>query len=184
VTAEGARVLFVCTGNICRSPYLELRLRAALAAAGRNELETMSAGTGAVVGHGVSDRLAVRLRGLGIDPSAHRGSQLTRADIDRAALILTASREHRRIVTRIDPGAAGRAFTVRQFLRLLAAASPAPGADIDALVDAANGARGRAGASTDDDDIEDPWRRSRRVYTRAAVVMDEAIDDLVARLVR
>jgi len=182
MTESSPMMLFVCTGNICRSPYLEFRLRAALAANGHRGITITSAGTGAAIGRGVSDRLADRLHGYGVDSSAHRGRQLTTAHVESADVVLTAGREHRRAVTQLDPTAVGRAFTVRQFLRLLSV-EPSAGPRIADLVAAATDARGRAGASTDDDDIDDPWRRSRRVYARVAGTMDEAVTSLVAHLV-
>ena len=182
MTSTLATVLFVCTGNICRSPYLERRFRAALAVHAVDGIVAASAGTHALVGHPISKPLAARLTSSGVDATSHGARQLTTADVRQAGLILTATRDHRRLIARMDEDVAARTFTVRQFVRLLRAA-PDSTASLEALIDAANGARGQAGASTSDDDIEDPWRRSRRVYARVAQSMDEVVDELVDHLI-
>jgi protein-tyrosine-phosphatase len=83
------------------------------------------------------------------------------------------------------PAAATRTFTVLQFARLLRAgrASRSAGADLPSLVTLAQQARGPAGASTEHDDIEDPWQHSRRVYARSAAKMDEVLEEILEHLV-
>jgi protein-tyrosine-phosphatase len=87
-------ILFVCTGNTCRSPTAEALLREALAARGLDQVTVSSAGTGAWDGAPVSE--GAYLVGLehGLDLSEHRARMLTR-DIARGAdLILVMSGHH------------------------------------------------------------------------------------------
>ncbi|WP_336645730.1 arsenate reductase/protein-tyrosine-phosphatase family protein [Microbacterium sp. USHLN186] len=172
------RVLFVCTGNVCRSPYLELRLRATLAQLGRYDIAASSAGLRALVGHPLSRRLALRLQSDGLEAAQHRARQLDQVDVEEADIILTATRDQRRVLSHTFDGVAARTFTAQQFVRLLRSGSPPGSRSLADLVDSANGARGKAGASTDEDDIVDPWRRSRRVYARVGTLMDAVVGEL------
>src|SRR5437879_4265595 len=87
-------VLFVCTGNICRSPLAASLLERALKERGL-EVTVTSAGTGAWDGAPASE--GAYLVGLerGLDLSGHRARLLTRELVERADLILTMARHHR-----------------------------------------------------------------------------------------
>ncbi|HET6876267.1 MAG TPA: hypothetical protein VFH38_01920 [Jatrophihabitans sp.] len=118
------RVLFVCTGNICRSPMAERMLQARLDKSGSAAVTTSSAGTRAVVGHPM-DALAARvLREHGGEPDGHRGRQLSADLVETADLVLTADSAHRSRVVREVPLAMRRTFTLREFARLGAALDP------------------------------------------------------------
>jgi protein arginine phosphatase len=88
-------VIFVCTGNTCRSPMAESMLREALASRAAGQVTVSSAGTGAWDGAPVSE--GAYLVGLenGLDLSGHRARLLTRELVKSADLILTMSSSHR-----------------------------------------------------------------------------------------
>jgi protein-tyrosine-phosphatase len=87
-------IIFVCTGNTCRSPTAEGLLREALAARGIDQVTVASAGTGAWDGAPVSE--GAYLVGLehGLDLSEHRARLLTRDLVREADLVLTMSGHH------------------------------------------------------------------------------------------
>jgi protein-tyrosine phosphatase len=109
------RVLFVCTGNICRSPIAERLTRAYLdAALGADAalLRIQSAGTRAVVGSGMHPDSSAVLTSLGGEPGGIVARQLTDDYAAAADLTLTLTRAHRRSVLNRGPRGLSRTFTL------------------------------------------------------------------------
>jgi protein-tyrosine phosphatase len=109
------RVLFICTGNVCRSPAAEMLF--ARAASG-HDIASASAGTNGLTGHGVDGPTEYALKEIGIDPSRHVAQRLTPGLMNAADLILTATTDHRSVVVQQTPLAFRRTFTLREFARL------------------------------------------------------------------
>jgi protein-tyrosine phosphatase len=103
------RVLFVCTGNICRSPTAEGVLRKAAERTGMaDRLEVDSAGThGYHVGDPPDERSQLAARHRGYDISGLRGRRVSPDDFHRFDLILAMDREHLAILERSRPKNAG-----------------------------------------------------------------------------
>lgn len=86
------RVLFICTGNICRSAFAASCFSASPMTAG---IDIASAGTMAVVGRGIDDAFARIAQSLGADSRGHRARQLTGRILDEADILLVFGPEHR-----------------------------------------------------------------------------------------
>jgi len=105
------RVLFVCSGNTCRSPLaaalLEDRYRQALPTDARGQLEVRSAGTGAVSGEPASrgSREAASRHGLSLE--GHRSTHLDAEAVGWADLVLTMSPHHLARVAALGGGDRG-----------------------------------------------------------------------------
>ena len=96
-------VLFVCTGNICRSPTAEGVLRH-LAKEEGIELHIQSAGIGDWhVGHPPDERAQKHAKTRGYDLSALRARQVRPSDFDEFDLILAMDRGHLRSLERMAP---------------------------------------------------------------------------------
>jgi protein-tyrosine phosphatase len=111
-------ILFVCTGNICRSPMAE-RLAAAYAArSGIQHFKTSSAGTRAVVGHPIHPTAVPVLKQLGGDASNFAARQLTTRIAAEADLILTMTKVHRDTVLGMAPRQLNQTFTLDEASQL------------------------------------------------------------------
>jgi len=149
-------ILFVCTGNICRSPTAE---RLAAAYAGQREIHDFSAssaGTRAVIGHPIHQDAAVVLRKLGADASNFAARQLKPKIASAADLIITMTREHRDIVLEAAPRQLQRTFTLTEAAVLASMDGAETLTDLAAL-------RPHLTAN-DAADIPDPIGQSREVF--------------------
>ncbi|GAA4379010.1 low molecular weight phosphatase family protein [Agromyces bauzanensis] len=191
-------ILTVCSGNICRSPLAEQLLRSGLA--GIDGVTVASAGTSAMVGHGMpAEAQALSVRYGALDAAAHVARQVDEQLIRDADLVLGLAREHRRAVVELVPSATRHTFTLREFGHLAAsvtdfdlddAASPMGDDSLrsrlrDAVVAAAS-LRGvvQPFASPDDADVVDPYRQSAAVYEATAAQLVPAVQATVALFTR
>jgi glycine hydroxymethyltransferase len=106
-------ILFVCTGNICRSPMAEGLFRHAVD--GRGVFCVLSAGVGAIDGQSPSAHAVRTMRELGIDISKQRSRMLTAELVDQADLILGMTRSHVDSISLLYPQAAEKSFLLREF---------------------------------------------------------------------
>ena len=174
-SAPQLAILCICTGNVCRSPAAERMLAHALGPS----VTVTSAGTYALVGQPFSppmDRLV--LEG-GADPAGFTAHQLSPAHLRQADLILGMTREHRAAAVDLVPATVRRAFTLREYARLLSqidlgllpAGSPAERARASLPLAAAQRRQGQAA----DDDVADPYRQADAAYVRAFTDIEQAV---------
>lgn len=186
VETPAARVLVVCTGNICRSPAAERLLAARLGA----QVQVASAGVRAVVGSPMMRTMARLVAGAGADAHGFAARQLTADMVRESDLVLTMTRAHRAAVVELAPAAVRRTFALRELARLAVAADASstgpwpsdPAGRVRALPARASQQRGRVPAATQDDDIDDPYDRGDAAYQRAFGEIDDAVQRVVAAL--
>ncbi|WP_030269313.1 hypothetical protein [Streptomyces sp. NRRL B-24484] len=176
-------VLFVCTGNLYRSPVGE-RLFAAHTGPPGGGIGVGSAGTLARPGLPMPPRTAAVLEELGGTAGAFTTRRLTAALVASADLVLGLTREHRDAAVRLHPAALRRCFALEEFVRL-AGAVPPEGADDGprAAVARAAALRGRtppvaAGA----DAVPDPDGRPVEELRSCAARIDLAVRRAAALL--
>ena len=101
------RVLFVCMGNICRSPTAEAVVRSMLLEAGlQGEVEVASAGTlGDHFGHPPDDRAQLHAKRRGYDLARLRAKQVKKSDFSDFDLVLAMDRANLATLQRICPAA-------------------------------------------------------------------------------
>jgi protein-tyrosine-phosphatase len=97
-------VLFICTGNLCRSPMAAGLLRQRLAESGMDSRHRVfSAGVWAVDGHPASEHAIAVMAERGVDISGHIAHTITSEDVTEADLILAMSREHEQMIRNTWP---------------------------------------------------------------------------------
>src|SRR4051794_38840965 len=106
-------VLFVCTGNVCRSPMAEGIFRHAIQ--NRGDYRIFSAGLGALEGQAPSTYAVQAVRELGIDISGQRSRMLTPELVHQADFIFGMTHSHIDTVMMLYPGAAEKTFLLREF---------------------------------------------------------------------
>jgi protein-tyrosine-phosphatase len=177
--AQPFGVLFVCTGNICRSPTAEAIARRELGRYPGVPLRVSSAGSHALEGNPAASRslLAAAARGAALE--AHHARELTRRRVRAAGLVLCMAAEHRPFVLSYDRSAARRTFVLAAFARAAMqwewlARSPAELVDL-----AVEHARDLPG-----DDVDDPLGQPAEAYAACAERLDALVTPVVAALAR
>lgn len=107
------KLLFVCTGNTCRSPLAEAIARKVAIERGLVDVEVASAGTSAWDGATASDGALLVGIERRLDLGAHRSQQITRALVADADLILTMGPHHLERVEAL--GGRGKAFLLTAY---------------------------------------------------------------------
>lgn len=149
-------VLFVCLGNICRSPLAEAALRAEAVAAGI-AITIDSAGTGGWHTGGPADpRAQAEALRHGVDISAYRARQVTEDDFRRFEMIFALDQQNLRDLGRIAPRRAS--------------------AKVGLLMDLVPGREGTA--------VIDPYHGTQEDFAQTWEDVSLAAKQIVARLAR
>lgn len=106
-------VLFVCTGNSCRSVMAEYLFRAMLK--GRKDVEVSSAGAGVLFPTSASQEAINVLKDQGIDARDHVSRPVTNILLKKSDLIFVMTRSHRAQVLEHVPGVEKRVYLLGEF---------------------------------------------------------------------
>ncbi len=106
-------ILFICTGNVCRSPMAEGLFRKVMR--GRGEFRIFSAGLGAIDGQPPTPHSVTAMKEIGIDISNQRSRALTTDLVRSADLILGMTHGHVDTIALLYPPAAEKTFLLREF---------------------------------------------------------------------
>ncbi|NLM97944.1 MAG: RpiB/LacA/LacB family sugar-phosphate isomerase, partial [Halanaerobiaceae bacterium] len=134
-------VLFVCTGNTCRSPMAEFLFNKYVKEDKKlKNWVAVSAGISTLPGLSASEHVITVLGEEGLDPLGHRSRQLDDKLIQEADLVLTMTEKHKEIIIGLYPEFAEKVFTLKEFTK--------------------------EGDDDRDRDIPDPFGQSEEIYRK------------------
>lgn len=142
-------VLFVCTGNSCRSVMAEGLLKKRLADLGKNDIEVNSAGIMALTGFPPTQETVDVMKEAGVDVSGLKSKALTDEMIKTADLILVMEPLHKADVVNRAPEASSKTYLLHEF--------------------------GNSGKSKEEYGVPDPIRKTIEYYKRCMRKIDEDI---------
>ena len=172
-----ASVLFVCTGNICRSAFAASSLRHSLGADA--PVDVSSAGTMALVGHQMDALMAAEAHARGIADTDHVAQQVTGRHLGRAGVVLVFGAEHVEWIIDEYPEHSDRVIGLGRAAHTLSGLptrAAVPLSELPMFV------RDHQGGSSADDWIADPYRRGSRSAHEAADRIQDCLDALRAHV--
>ena len=168
-------VLFVCTANICRSPFMEITAREL--AGPDAAVEFSSAGTHGFREYPMDGVMAGALNDRGLSPETFLSRPLTAALIEDADLVITAEAAHRNFILDDHAAAFRKVFTLGQVAEVVR--NSPEGLTGPELVRALGE---RRGASEPRLDVRDPYGRGAKAAEAAAEQIDELLRVVVPAL--
>ena len=152
------KIMFICTGNICRSAMAQWLLKQKLDDKEIKNVEVYSCGVYAQDGDIPTwEAKRVMMDEYSIDMNKHRATNIVNSNIKEMDLILCATSRHKRDVLRIYPELEGKVFTMKEYV-------------------------GYDREYHDKIDIKDPWGYDIETYRSCIAEIDECLELLIKKV--
>jgi len=109
------KILFICTGNTCRSPMAAAMAAEIFAQAGHT-IEVSSAGVSAWANQPASRHAIAVMKEAGLCLAAHKAALVSQNLLDSATLVLTMTSTHRAVLLSDYPSAKSKIFTLGEYV--------------------------------------------------------------------
>jgi protein-tyrosine-phosphatase len=177
--------LFVCTGNICRSPLADMFMTDRSQRLLNGAVRVQSAGIAA--GRWVSPEALDTAREKGLDGSALRPTQVTPEMLRTADLVVTMTADHTAEVLDLAPDVADKTFTLKELVGLVSAVrKPEPSTERESILariaELHRLRASRAAGNGPAQDVRDPLGLPMSVYREVAADIEAGVDELVRGL--
>lgn len=149
------KIMFVCTGNICRSPMCEYYFQKLVNESGlENDFLISSCGTYANTGESSTINAIESMKKYGVDLNKHRAKNIDDIDIENYDLILCLTLSHKNAVLGLYPSLKGRVYTLKEYIH----------------------------PNEKYKNIDDPWGFNLNVYNECANEIVNSLDELLKKI--
>lgn len=146
------KIMFICTGNICRSAMAHVMFEKMAKEKNKN-VQVYSCGVYAQNGDTSTYEAIETMHEYGIDLKKHRATNIRNSNIKNMDIILCATTSHKNMVINIYPELKEKVFTMKEY----------------------------AGYPQNDLDIEDPWGYGIDVYKNCAKEIEDCLDKIMEK---
>lgn len=150
------KIMFICTGNICRSAMAHKLMEKKLQDIGREDIQIYSCGIFAETGDGSTYNAIETMKEYNVDLTKHRATNIRNSEIEKMDLILCATQSHKFTVIQMYPNLKDKIYTMKEYVQ--------------------------DGKNEKDIDIKDPWGYDIEIYRFCAAEIDKCLDRLIEKL--
>lgn len=112
------RILFVCTGNICRSTMAEGLFKDLVSRAGIEDVTVSSSGTWGLTGEMATPPARQVMEARGVDITSHRARELDPKEVEEADLVVAMTSVHLREISKAAPAAIRKTFLLKELAEM------------------------------------------------------------------
>lgn len=149
------KVMFICTGNICRSAMAHKLLEEKAKQKGRKDIQVYSCGVFAEQGDYPDSHAVEVMKEYQVDLRSHRATNIRQSPIKEMDLILCATNSHKYSVLQLYPDLAPKVFTMKEYVQL---------------------------EDKKDIDIPDPWGYNMSTFRSCAASIDNCVELLLQKI--